>query len=65
MVKSILIICQNQFRVESVSNYLISLQIALFTFQAMTLVFNKTYCINQDNTTIVDGENLVSPPRVT
>jgi 3-hydroxybutyryl-CoA dehydratase len=23
----------------------------------------KTYCINQDNTTVVDGEALVSPPR--
>ena len=24
----------------------------------------KTYCINQENTTVVDGEALVSPPRV-
>ena len=23
----------------------------------------KTYCINQENTTVVDGEALVSPPR--
>jgi 3-hydroxybutyryl-CoA dehydratase len=23
----------------------------------------KTYCVNQDNTTVVDGEALVSPPR--
>jgi len=23
----------------------------------------KTYCINQDNTTVLDGEALVSPPR--
>ena len=24
----------------------------------------KTYCINQDNKTVVDGEAIVSPPRV-
>ena len=24
----------------------------------------RTYCVNQDNTTVVDGEALVSPPRV-
>jgi 3-hydroxybutyryl-CoA dehydratase len=24
----------------------------------------KTYCVNQENTTVVDGEALVSPPRV-
>ena len=24
----------------------------------------KTYCVNQDNTTVVDGEALVSPPRL-
>jgi 3-hydroxybutyryl-CoA dehydratase len=23
----------------------------------------KTFCINQENTTVVDGEALVSPPR--
>lgn len=23
----------------------------------------KTYCVNQENTTVVDGEALVSPPR--
>ena len=26
-------------------------------------VLLKTYCVNQDNTTVVDGEALVSPPR--
>jgi 3-hydroxybutyryl-CoA dehydratase len=25
----------------------------------------KTYCINQENTTVVDGEALVSPRRAT
>ena len=23
----------------------------------------KTYCVNQENTTVVEGEALVSPPR--